>query len=229
MINEITGASAGTNSANQPNSSEKSVLGRDEFLKLLTFQLRAQNPMKPYDNQEFASQLAQFSQLEQLIDIRSLLEEQMLTNAILTQTMSNSALPGMLGKTAKAFTKQIQVSGVNDNILGFDTPYNVSSGKMTITDSGVGIVNIIELSGNMLNKGTHTINWDGTDLNGDKVPDGNYNFTVELLESNGNGFSADTFTKGKIDAVRFKSDGTKLVINGMELPLNAISDITTDN
>jgi flagellar basal-body rod modification protein FlgD len=229
MINEINGASANANSANKPNGSEKSVLGRDEFLKLLTFQLRAQNPMKPYDNQEFASQLAQFSQLEQLIDIRSLLEEQMLTNAILTQTMSNSALPGMLGKTAKAFTNQIQVSGVNDNILGFDTPYNVSSGKMTITDSGGGIVNVIELSGNMLNKGTHTINWDGTDSNGDKVPDGNYNFTVELFESNGNGFSADTFTKGKIDAVRFKSDGTKLVINGMELPLNAISDITTDN
>ncbi len=229
MINEISGASAGSNSANQSKNTEKSALGRDEFLKLLTFQLRAQNPMKPYDNQEFAAQLAQFSQLEQLIDIRSLLEEQMLSNAILTQTMSNSALPGMLGKTAKAFTNQVQVSGVNDNILGFETPYNVSSGKMTITDSQGGIVNVVELSGNMLNKGSHTINWDGTNLNGDKVPDADYKFTVELFESNGNGFSADTFTKGKIDAVKFKSDGTKLVINGMELPLNAISDITTDN
>ncbi len=49
---------------------------KDQFLKLLTFQLRAQNPLKPYDNQEFATQLAQFSQLEQLSDIKGLLEKQ---------------------------------------------------------------------------------------------------------------------------------------------------------
>ncbi|PKL85184.1 MAG: hypothetical protein CVV22_09145 [Ignavibacteriae bacterium HGW-Ignavibacteriae-1] len=229
MINEISGASTGSNSVKKTIRKKQSALGRDEYMKLLTFQMQAKNPLKAYDNQEFAAQLVQFSQLEQLIDIRSLLEEQMLSNAILTQTMSNSALPGMLGKTAKAFTNQVQVSGVNDNILGFETPFNVSYGKMTITDSQGVIVKVIKLTGNMLNKGSRIINWDGTNFNGDKVPDADYKFTVELFESNGNGFSAETFTKGKIDAVKFKSDGTKLVINGMELPLNAISDITTDN
>ncbi len=228
MINEIAGNTGSTNAA-QSAKPEKSGLGRDEFLKLLTYQLRAQNPMKPYDNQEFAAQLAQFSQLEQLIDIRSLLEEQMLTNAILTQTMANSALPGMLGKTAKAYTNQIN-HGVNStNQLGFDTPYNVAGGKITITDPNGRTVQIIELSGNSLNKGSHTIQWDGNNMNGEKVAGGNYFFTVELYEGNGSSFSADTFIRGKIDAVRFKNDGTKLVINGMELPLNAISDITTDN
>jgi flagellar basal-body rod modification protein FlgD len=229
MINEIAGTTGSTNMAAQQSKAEKSALGRDEFLKLLTFQLRAQNPMKPYDNQEFAAQLAQFSQLEQLIDIRSLLEEQVLTNAILTQTMANSALPGMLGKTAKAFTNKIMhnVNGIHQ--LGFDIPYNVSGGRVTITDSNGGIVRILELNGNALNKGSQTIEWDGFDMNGEKAADGTYFFAVELNESNGSSFSADTFTRGKIDAVRFKSDGTKLVINGMELPLNAISDITTDN
>jgi len=228
MINEIAGTSGNKNMAQSANL-EKAGLGRDEFLKLLTYQLRAQNPMKPYDNQEFAAQLAQFSQLEQLIDIRSLLEEQMLTNAILTQTMANSALPGMLGKTAKAYTNQIN-HGVNStHQLGFETPYSVAGGKITISDSNGRIVQIIELSGSSLNKGSHSIYWDGNNMNGEKVADGNYSFAIELYEGNGSTFSADTFTRGKIDAVRFKSDGTKLVINGMELPLNAISDITTDN
>ena len=75
---------------------------KDQFLKLLTFQLKSQNPMKPYDNQEFAAQLAQFTQLEQLSDIKSLIEEQNKSNNLLSRTMSNSALPGMLGKVAKA-------------------------------------------------------------------------------------------------------------------------------
>ena len=38
--------------------------GRDEFLQLLTTQLRHQDPLDPIDQQDFVAQLAQFSTLE---------------------------------------------------------------------------------------------------------------------------------------------------------------------
>ena len=41
-------------------------LDKMAFLKLLTTQLRYQNPMSPMDDKEFVSQLAQFSTLEQM-------------------------------------------------------------------------------------------------------------------------------------------------------------------
>lgn len=47
----------------------KSALGKDDFLKLLVTQLKNQDPMEPMKNEEFAVNLAQFSQLEQLVDI----------------------------------------------------------------------------------------------------------------------------------------------------------------
>jgi len=50
------------------------VVGKDDFLKLLVAQIRNQNPLNPADGVEFLSQLAQFSQLEQLINIRTELE-----------------------------------------------------------------------------------------------------------------------------------------------------------
>jgi flagellar basal-body rod modification protein FlgD len=229
MTNGISGTgNFFTNSVSSSGSGNDAV-GRDQFLKLLTYQLRAQNPMKPYDNQEFATQLAQFSQLEQLTDIRTLLEKQVDTNLILSQTMSNSALPGMLGKTAKAYTNKLSFDGENDVKLGYDLPYNAATGKMTIFDNAGNVVDVVQLEGDKLSKGEHYFEWDGKGLNGDVMPSGDYSFEVEITESGGTGSSADTFIVGKIDAVRFKSEGTFLVISGRELSLDTVTDISTGN
>jgi flagellar basal-body rod modification protein FlgD len=40
------------------------------FLKLLVSQIKNQNPLNPTDSVQFVSQLAQFSQLEQMIAVR---------------------------------------------------------------------------------------------------------------------------------------------------------------
>lgn len=203
----------------------QSVVGKDEFLKLLTFQLRNQNPLKPYDNQEFAAQLAQFSQLEQLVDIRALLEEQVYTNNILTQTIANSALPGMIGKNAKAQVDNFTHDGVSTHTLGYDLPRNVESAYLTIRDVAGRIIKQVELGENDLKQGNHKIEWDGKNENGDSVGAGKYYFNVEGKDAQGGNFTAYTFLYGKIESVRFKAEGTMLVINGTEMALNSIADI----
>lgn len=42
-------------------------LGRDQFLLLLTTQLKHQDPLEPMKDREFVAQLAQFNALEQMI------------------------------------------------------------------------------------------------------------------------------------------------------------------
>ncbi|MFN3322184.1 MAG: flagellar hook assembly protein FlgD [Bryobacteraceae bacterium] len=47
---------------------------KETFLKLLVAQLRHQNPLSPADGIEFLTQLTQFSNLEQLMHVRTELE-----------------------------------------------------------------------------------------------------------------------------------------------------------
>ena len=55
-------------------STHKAEQQKSQFLKLLVAQLKGQNPLDPKDGSEFISQLAQFSSLEELINIRTALE-----------------------------------------------------------------------------------------------------------------------------------------------------------
>ena len=48
---------------------------KSQFLQLLVAQLKGQDPMNPMDGTEFVAQLAQFSSLEELINIREVMEK----------------------------------------------------------------------------------------------------------------------------------------------------------
>lgn len=51
-------------------SASAATLTKDSFLRLLVAQIKNQNPLNPADGVQFLTQLAQFSELEQLLSIR---------------------------------------------------------------------------------------------------------------------------------------------------------------
>ncbi len=55
-------------------SQVSAIANKEAFLTLLVAQIRNQDPLNPADGIEFLTQLAQFSELEQLMEIRAELE-----------------------------------------------------------------------------------------------------------------------------------------------------------
>jgi len=74
--------------ASVTNTKSNSLASADTFLQLLVAQLKNQDPSSPADGTQFVTQLAQFSQLEQLVAIRTDLDTvvQQATDASSTST-----------------------------------------------------------------------------------------------------------------------------------------------
>ena len=64
--NTLANANPAQSSATPPQA-----LGQADFLKLLTVQMKNQDPMKPTDNNAFIAQMAQFAELSTVQDIKS--------------------------------------------------------------------------------------------------------------------------------------------------------------
>lgn len=91
-----TSATAAANAATQ--------IGIQDFLRILVAQLGNQDPLKPMDNQEFVTQLAQFTSLQQTQEMNDKL------GSLLAAQASMQSV-GLLGKTVDVSTETGTSSG----------------------------------------------------------------------------------------------------------------------
>ncbi|HBT20167.1 MAG TPA: flagellar hook capping protein [Peptococcaceae bacterium] len=113
-----TASSSSTNSAES-----QGILGKDDFLKILVAQLKFQNPLEPMDDEEFISQLTQFSILEQITGIREELQElkSSLKNGVDGQYALGIQALNMIGKRIKALIDGTEVEGIVEAVKNFNS------------------------------------------------------------------------------------------------------------
>jgi flagellar basal-body rod modification protein FlgD len=142
----------------------------ETFLRLLTTQMQHQDPLNPIESTEFASQLAQFSGVEQ----------QVRTNDLLTGLQSGLAALGMgqlgswIGMEARA-EMPVNFDGQAVTLAG--APHALADRmELVVRDARGEIVQElpIPLSGD-------SFEWDGTGPDGSVLAPGLYNFAVRAL------------------------------------------------
>ena len=82
-----------TSPAGSPAAAKKTTLGQADFIKLMTTQMKLQDPLEPVDNKEMIAQMAQFSSLAGIETMNSTLKAiaTQLDTLIAAQTSQNAA------------------------------------------------------------------------------------------------------------------------------------------
>ncbi|WP_223066775.1 flagellar hook capping FlgD N-terminal domain-containing protein [Paenibacillus caui] len=102
---------------------DNQTMGKDQFLKILITQLQNQDPMQPLEDKEFIAQMAQFTSVEQLMNISSQLT---------AMNQSLGSVSGLIGK---------QVTWMQESTDG-SSEYNVDGSSASGTYT-TGIVDSI--------------------------------------------------------------------------------------
>jgi len=208
LIDATNGTSAG--------SSGKSAISETEnrFLKLLTTQLKNQDPLNPMDNAEVTSQLAQISTVSGIEKLNATLQT-LLEGAVDSQTTQAAALVG----EAVMVPGNGLILSSSAGVGGFDLAGDADAVTVTITDGNGVVVRTMTLGA--LDAGLHNFTWDGTTDGGAVAADGSYTIKVEATA----GADKVTTTALNLGVVRSVITGS----NGFTLDLGSLGMFTMDD
>jgi flagellar basal-body rod modification protein FlgD len=221
-VNSIT--SQANAAFGQPGGAKKSQLGQQEFLHLLVAQMRNQDPINPMDGAQFASQLAQFNSVEQLIGVNDGLKVLQSSQDMMSASLTNSMAASLTGKQVKALSNQVHLDATGDSDIQFELNNSADKVEIIVRDASGSEVRRESLNG--LSSGDHSWTWDGKNTAGDRMGEGEY--TIEVKAQNGdNPVGSLVFIEGIADRVRYTSEGVYLSVNDIEIPIGDVEEVGT--
>lgn len=224
-ISNIASQTAGLTGGSQQADNSNSKLGQEQFLKLLVAQMQNQDPINPMDGKEFASQLAQFNSVEQLIGVNDGLESLRQSQEMMSAGMTNSMAASLTGKEVRALSNKVHLEPGKEATINYELNNSAAKVDIVIRDASGSEVRKVSLEG--LGSGENSWEWDGKTNDGARAPDGNY--TVDIQASNGDSpVKSRMFIEGVANKVRFAGNGVMLSIGNIEVPIGDVESVGTD-
>ena len=205
------------------NNSRNSLANNEQtFLKLLTTQLKNQDPLAPTDTTQMTSQITQMTGVEQ----------QLVTNDLLAALVGMSTGGGisegvnLMGKQVTAETDKSVLKN-KEATWSYTQSRSATGVKIEVLDKfGKTIATVLpdDMSG-----GDHTFKWDGKSADGTQQPEGG-EYTIKVTATDGEGSNITTSAKGRIDGVVTKvtnESGVNMVwIGDTKVPLDSVIGVT---
>ena len=200
-----------------------SVLGKDQFLKLLVAQLANQDPTKPEDTSQFVAELAQFSALEQQQNTVSRLDTLLMGQATANQTAAGT----FIGKDVTYRGGDQHFDGVNSVSATLTLAKDADKVSVAVTDGTGRVVRTIQMGSR--SDGTMTATWDGRDDNGNLLPSGDYSFSPAAFDADDKALPIDLSTTGHVSGVAFQGGIPYLKVGESLIKMSDVTSINERN
>ncbi len=197
---------------------KKSDLGQADFLRLMTEQLKNQDPLKPLDGTQMLGQLAQFSTVQGINGMQDAL------GAVANVMESDQTLraASLVGHDALVDTDTVQLqAGTGMN------------GEVVATSAGTITIEIVDSAGQVVDRmpveaagaGNVAWSWDGRNADGAIAPAGTYKIRA-VAGSGASSQALSTRVAAHVDSVSIEASGLVLNLAGVgPQPLSAVRRI----
>lgn len=212
MVDAITASQA----TSRTNTSRASLASNFEtFLSLLTAQLKNQDPLSPMDSNQFTQQLTQMTGVEQ----------QLLTNDLLTSLLAAQQGAGLTGATnyiGKDATAAWAVTKLEGGQASWSYELGAAASEATLQ--------VLDSSGKVVwtgpapdrTTGTHEFVWNGKTTAGGQLPDGGI-YSLKVTAKNGtNTVQSQVLTRGRVTGVEMYDGVPYLTIGASIVPVSAV-------
>lgn len=199
---DITPTNSATATATPPKAAAISS-DFNTFLKMLTTQLKNQDPLKPIDSADYAVQLATFSGVEQQVKTNQLLE------GLASQfgVMGMSQLAAWVGQEART-SGPIWMDG--DAVTLAPEPLAGADQAVLVVRDAAGTM----LARENMNAGATSYEWRGLDIEGNPLPTGKYSLSLESYTGDRLLGTNDVQAYARIMEAKNGPLGTTLILEG---------------
>ena len=188
---------------------------RNSFMTLLITQLQNQDPLKPMENAEMTSQIAQINTVSGIEQLNSTLE------SITSQMNANQALQasGLIGQGVMVPGRQIMLE--QDEGQPYSTPFGIELARpaanvqATILGQGGQVIRRYDLGS--VKEGVQSFQWDGKNDQGEVVASNRYTVQLEATDAEGDVIESTALNYAIVNSVT-PNDGN----GGVRLDLGAI-------
>jgi flagellar basal-body rod modification protein FlgD len=221
-VNSSTNGTSGTSAAS-PTSSTGGIDGltMNDFLTLMTAQLKEQDPLNPTDSNQFLGELSELSTVEGISQLNTNVSS--LSNSLLQTQAVNSA--GLVGQTVLAATGNAQLSSGGTISGAVAVPANASAVTLTISNSAGQTVAQYAMP---TTQGMQSFSWDGATSSGGTAPADTYSVAASAMVS-GNSQTANTYLNGTVTSVTLDSTNNSVLLNTSQLGPVALTSVEQIN
>ena len=219
MTAPISPVVAGATTSTPISAAAGGQLGKNEFLKLLVAQMTHQDPLNPMNGQEMATQLAQFSSVEQLMNLGSKLDAQSAAYEAMLGVVNNSAAVGLIGRTALVLSDVVAAGPNGSTRADVVVPASGGRGTLRVLDANGTTLRTVDLG--RLAPGEREIDLEDAL---DNLPAGPYRIAVDLDTPDGV-LPLETRIAVAVDGVALSNGGAHITAGPVSYPIGVIESV----
>ncbi|MBU1706289.1 hypothetical protein KKB28_00060 [bacterium] len=224
-VSEIGSTGTATPPADMITSSSDAT-NQADFLKMLIAQLTNQDPLSPLEGTEFASQLAQFSSLEELQKMNAGLDGTLEANLVLAQSINNSLATMLIGKTIRADLSSVELGESGSASIQFQLDEAAADVTIEIVDENGETIRT--LSAANLAAGENSLEWNGYDDDGNRVAAGEYTVQMTAKDAAGQSVAATLFFEGRVTGIQYRNGIAILMVGTREINLRDVISVSEE-